>query len=664
MTAPLPHMGRLALFLLAALACGARPDDPEWAIKLARLPVPQVDARAEAVVLLDQTDVTVSENATATTVHRVVVRVLSHPGAKWAQGRASYLANEKVRSNEAWVIRDGKVVKNKSGSEWFDISVMGGGTIYTETRARHIDLSSETTKGDVFAFETRVEQPLLLASFQFTSGWSIPVVKETLQLCVPEGFGLRHETRRAAAVAPELSAGGRCLTWVLADQPYYPAESLSLGPDAMKPELFVTVTVPPGKRSFSAVGFGSWTEVARWAAQLGQGQCDSTAALTAKTNEITHNLATPLAKIQALSEYVQKLRYVSINRDLGKGAGYKPRKASEVFAQGYGDCKDKANLLRAMLAQAGIESCLAVVHLDESYEIYPSVPSPTQFNHAILAIRVDTSVNLPTVLEQGENRWLFFDVTDSHTQLGDLPLLLQGTSSLLIREQSDGLVTLPIVPHEIGHRSARKVVLSLVPGASGGVIGKVTIEGTGQPGARLRARLFQASAPKDFDDLLAGQLSETLRTSQLTEKSRQEDEATGRCSVAFGLENKRFLQFLPGGTAIARLDVLTREGIPAFPAKDRTSPVLLRPLLQDDEITLDIGDSFRVEELPTETTVETEYGRYERKFEQTGTRVVMKRRLQVNANRVPVAQYAKLRQFFSDVAKADRVSAVLKQTQP
>lgn len=92
--------------------------------------------------------------------------------------------------------------------------------------------------------------------------------------------------------------------------------------------------------------------------------------------------STPREKVTVLHEYVAKsIRYLSLSFGIG---GYRPHPVAEVLRNGYGDCKDKDALLRAMLRAAGIESRPVLVNsrwgvLDES------VPTPAQFDHVITA---------------------------------------------------------------------------------------------------------------------------------------------------------------------------------------------------------------------------------------------------------------------------------------
>ncbi len=110
-----------------------------------------------------------------------------------------------------------------------------------------------------------------------------------------------------------------------------------------------------------------------------------TAEIRAKTQELIQGRATELDKIQALYWYVSKnIRYVSLSFGLGR---YQPHSAAEVFANQYGDCKDKHTLLAAMLEAANIPSDAVLIPLTRKLDT--TLPSPSQFDHVITAVPVD-----------------------------------------------------------------------------------------------------------------------------------------------------------------------------------------------------------------------------------------------------------------------------------
>ena len=76
--------------------------------------------------------------------------------------------------------------------------------------------------------------------------------------------------------------------------------------------------------------------------------------------KLTASKTTPLEKMQAIAEFVQHdIRYVAIELGIG---GLQPHPAPEVFSHRYGDCKDKATLVRSMLHEIGIESYHVVIN--------------------------------------------------------------------------------------------------------------------------------------------------------------------------------------------------------------------------------------------------------------------------------------------------------------
>src|SRR5580700_256211 len=176
--------------------------------------------------------------------------------------------------------------------------------------------------------------------------------------------------------------------------------------------------------------FGSWEEVAQWYAKLEKGRTDPTPEIRAKTLELIQGRENSLDKIQALYDYVAKnIRYVSLSFGLGR---YQPHSAADVFANQYGDCKDKHTLLAAMLQAANIPSDAVLIPF--SRDLDTSTPSPSQFDHLITAVPVD-----------GGLVWM-----DSTAEVAPFRLLsaaLRNKSALLIPSDGVGkIVETPIDP--------------------------------------------------------------------------------------------------------------------------------------------------------------------------------------------------------------------------
>jgi transglutaminase-like putative cysteine protease len=89
----------------------------------------------------------------------------------------------------------------------------------------------------------------------------------------------------------------------------------------------------------------TWGDIGAWYADLARGRRDPSPQLKQKVAELTADAPTLLAKMQALAAFVQDdIRYVAIELGIG---GFQPHTAADVLRHEYGDCKDKATLLRS-----------------------------------------------------------------------------------------------------------------------------------------------------------------------------------------------------------------------------------------------------------------------------------------------------------------------------
>jgi Flp pilus assembly protein TadD/transglutaminase-like putative cysteine protease len=176
--------------------------------------------------------------------------------------------------------------------------------------------------------------------------------------------------------------------------------------------------------------FGSWGEVAQWYAKLEKGRTEPTPEIRAKTLELLQGRENKLDKVQALYDYVAKnIRYVSLSFGLGR---YQPHSAADVFANQYGDCKDKHTLLAAMLQAAEIPSDAALIPFAGALDT--SMPSPSQFDHVITAVPADDGL-------------LWMDSTAEVAPFRLLSPALRNKSALLVPSDGAGkIVETPIDP--------------------------------------------------------------------------------------------------------------------------------------------------------------------------------------------------------------------------
>ncbi len=122
----------------------------------------------------------------------------------------------------------------------------------------------------------------------------------------------------------------------------------------------------------------------------------------------------------------REVRYTGI--EFGEAA-IVPHNPAETLALKYGDCKDKATLLVAMLRAAGIPSYVALLNAGSRLDVPSDLPGMGLFDHAIVYVPGSPG--------------LWIDATDQYARLGQLPINDQGRHALIARPESTSLTLTP-----------------------------------------------------------------------------------------------------------------------------------------------------------------------------------------------------------------------------
>lgn len=226
--------------------------------------------------------------------------------------------------------------------------------------------------------------------------------------------------------------------------------------------------------------YGSWSEVAKWADALFRVDEPSHAAIVSLANEIEAAHPDRDGRIVAAIRFVQDdIRYLGI--EMGRGS-HEPRQPSVVLAQRYGDCKDKALLLAALLRQLGVQSWPALVNTKMRQRLDEYLPSPFLFDHVITE-----------VADGGKIYWIDGTLSDQGGTLStiDTP---SDERAFIVRPDSTGLT--PIVIRTHGTIAVEEVISPATTSASGANpthVLAVTSTYSGRDADELRSKLAAES---------------------------------------------------------------------------------------------------------------------------------------------------------------------------
>lgn len=131
-----------------------------------------------------------------------------------------------------------------------------------------------------------------------------------------------------------------------------------------------------------------------WVAMVGA-RARVTPEVQALADEITKGIEDRRAQAEAIDRWVKRnIRYVAVYLDAA--AGWIPHEPNEIVKLRYGDCKDHATLMGALLAAKGIASEAVVINAENVYTL-PEIAVRGYFNHMIIYLPQFGLYDDPTV---------------------------------------------------------------------------------------------------------------------------------------------------------------------------------------------------------------------------------------------------------------------------
>jgi len=130
----------------------------------------------------------------------------------------------------------------------------------------------------------------------------------------------------------------------------------------------------------------NWGDVVGWALPLYPRTFSDRSELTALAARLQLDRADPMGSALRAVAFVQgEIRYTGL--DMGANS-HAPNRPELVLARRFGDCKDKATLLIALLSEAGILADPVLVNTQQRAAVAKRLPSPLAFDHVVVRARL------------------------------------------------------------------------------------------------------------------------------------------------------------------------------------------------------------------------------------------------------------------------------------
>ena len=635
------------LFAVAALIClnAAGADDlPGWLRDAAEVKLPQFPGKVKKAVLLDEERTTVMDSGKLVSITHGAVKILVRQGVELHFAEQYDTGGGKVRDFRAWMIAPSGKVKKYGKEEILDVACAAN-DIYNECRMRMVSGNRDAEVGAIFAYEATVERQIYSNQVRFHFQDSSPVVMSRFVLTAPAGWDVKPVSFNGAPEKPEMSGGS--YTWRMENLAALETEPASPSFLTVTPWVGANLTAP-GRTATS-----TWRDIAKQLWDLNEGQAEPNDAMTAKAKALVEGATSEFEKIRAIGRYTQQLNYVSIQVNTSKGGGYRPHAAAQTFQKLYGDCKDKANLTRAMLKAVGITAFPVAIYSGDRTHVNAEWPSLGAFNHAITAVRVGKDTNAPAVLDDPKlGRLMFFDPTDPYVRPGYLPDHEQASLALV---SMDGAGELVRVPAGAAMAKDRQRQVKAVLKADGSISGSFVDTRTGESLERAVA-VYRGSQKPDYIRMIERWVANGIpggATSNIDAK-----EGPGEFVLKGDFASLIFAQQPQAGMMVFPAALLYHGEI-RLTEKKRKYPVVLATDALSETVEIELPAGVKVDELPPALNVTSPFGKYEASWTAADGLLVFKRNIEIPAQTVAANQYADLKKFMDVVANSAHAPVVL-----
>jgi hypothetical protein len=622
--------------------------------QLVNAPLPAYDEKTNAVLLYSERDVSVLSVDKMHTRVREAYKILRPEGRGRGTAEVYFDSQSKVISIHGWCIpAQGKdyEVKDKDA---FDRGYKPGSEQASDAKLRILQIPAPEV-GNIVGYEYEVEErPTFLQDIWYFQQGD-PVREGHYSLLLPPGWEfkvswLNHPEVEAAQLGPN------SWSWVVRNVNGIRQEVL-MPPYPGVAGLMVLSFFTSGATQNSNV---NWAAMGKWYSTLIGERLDASPEIKQQVALLTASKSTPLLKMQAFASFVQHdIRYVAIELGIG---GYQPHPAAEVFSHRYGDCKDKATLMRSMLREAGIDSYHVVIYTQRG-AVTPLTPAHHGFNHAILAIKLPDGVAdrslIATIEHPKLGKLLFFDPTNDLIPFGQLPGYLQANYGLLVTPDGGELVELPQEPPSM-NSIRRTAKLTLDP--TGGLKGDVEETRLGERASSERWRLRNVTKDTDrvkpIEEILAGSLT-TFHITHATLVNAQQYDLPFGYKYSFVSDN---YAKTAGNLLLVRPRVLGSKSLGFLETKEpRRFPIELEePTRDTDSFEITIPAGYVVDDLPAPVDADFGFASYHAKTEVKENVVDYTRTFEIKELSVPVNKAEDLRKFYRIIAGDERNTVVLK----
>jgi tetratricopeptide (TPR) repeat protein/transglutaminase-like putative cysteine protease len=378
--------------------------------------------------------------------------------------------------------------------------------------------------------------------------------------------------------------------------------------------------------------YAKWEDVGKWYAALAKPQLIVDESVRQAVQEALSGIAADApvrAKIDAIYNFVvRKTRYIGLEFGIH---GFKPYRTTEVLDRRFGDCKDKASLLKVMLGEIGVKANLVLLRTRDLGKLGEKPASLSGFNHAI------------TYLPEHD---LYLDGTAEFSASHELPVLDHGASVLIVDDEKGGEYR--ITPLGAPQDNTTTMTTTVKLKTSGDAEVDLRLDVVGSGAGRWRQRLFSEQERKQR---LTEDLSTVFAQGKVVQSKVEGATELGK-SVVIGaeIEVPKLAQVQGRALRIPALGItheLTRSLAPLTERKEPVRPS--EPRTQAFKMTLVAPTGWRIAQVPADKELVSSFGKLALIIRSSGAKAEVECTITHRGEDIAVEDYSAYREFLRGI---------------
>lgn len=384
-----------------------------------------------------------------------------------------------------------------------------------------------------------------------------------------------------------------------------------------------------------------WNEFGKWMHKnLLASRMDLPEGTKNKIKLLVKGIEDPIEKAKIVYDYVQKkTRYVSIQVGIG---GWMPMLASDVDRLSYGDCKALTNYTKTLMDAAGVESYYTAVYADNRRRNMNKDVVSVQGNHVFLYIPTDE-----------QDIWL--ECTSQDVPFGYQGSFTDDRDVLVISDKGGELKHTSSYKDEDSYQFTNA---SYSINKDGGLKGKVHIKSAG---VQYKNHFhLERKSEREINEYYKSKYWPYINNLTLTGIEFKNNKDSILFTENIEVQAKDYASF-SGERMLFHLNAFNR--ITSIPERYRNRKLpfeISRGYFDEDKFLLTIPDSFKVEAVPENITIEKKFGTYSFSIERISeNQLKYHRRIILKKGSYNKEDYKKFRAFKKSIVKHDNSKIVL-----